>query len=113
MGNYFKKFGIGWLIAGMAFVAIYAVVNGFAVAPQSLIFLFGPFVFGFLGFTRFFAWTLSWEILVILSDIGYYLFYTGPKGGESLGSPVLLLLPLFLIIGIADEIRHWVKSRKV
>ena len=111
--KYFRKFGLGWLITGIAFVAIYAVINPFAVGPESLIIIFAPFVFGFLGFTRFFAWIVSWEILVILSDVAYNTFWAGAKGGESLGSPLLLTLPLFLLAGIADEIRCRIKLRRV
>ena len=80
----------------------------------SLVFIFGPFIAGFLGFTRFFSWMLSWGVLVILNGlIDKYFLGAGAGGSEYLGPVMLLALPLFLLIGIADEIRYKVKSRKI
>ena len=92
------------------------VVSSFYITSflTGLIFVFGPFFFGFLGFTRFFAWMVSWGVLVILNGLlDMYVLDAGAGGTESLGPITLLALPLFVIVGIADEIRYRIKSRKL
>ena len=117
MKNYFRKFGSGWLVAGIAFMTIFIVWETLSYPPSwpgavttsffaSLIFIFGPFFFGFLGFTRFFAWMVSWGILVIFEGLlEHYIFNVGANGSESLGPAMLLFLPIFVIVGIADQYR--------
>lgn len=125
MKNYFGKFGPGWIITGIALMLVYILLTTLsrsalwpgAVATSffvGLIFIFGPFFFGFLGFTRFFAWMVSWGILVVLEGLlEQYVFNVGANGSESLGPVMLLFLPIFVIVGIADEIRYRIKSRKL
>ena len=125
MNNYFRKFGFGWLIIGIALMLIYMIAGVLSASVlwfgrimtlffTSLVFILGPFIAGFLGFTRFFSWMLSWGVLVILNGlVDKYFLGAGAGGSEYLGPVMLLTLPLFLLIGTADEIRYKVKSRKI
>lgn len=125
MNNYFEKFGFGWLITGIALMLVYIIAGVLSTSVlwfgrimtlffTGLAFILGPFIAGFLGFTRFFSWMLSWGVLVILNGlVDKYLLGVGAGGSEYLGPVMLLALPLFLLIGIADEIRYRVKLRKV
>ena len=125
MNNYFRKFGFGWLIIGIALMLIYMIAGVLSASVlwfgrimtlffTSLVFILGPFIAGFLGFTRFFSWMLSWGVLVILNWlVDKYFLGAGAGGSEYLGPVMLLTLPLFLLIGTADEIRYKVKSRKI
>ena|SRR3990167_8249041 len=125
MNNYFRKFGFGWLIIGIVLMLIYIIAGVLSTSDlwfgrvmtllfTGSIFILGPFIAGFLGFTRFFSWMLSWGVLTILNGlVDKYLLGAGAGGSEYLGPVMLLALPLFLLIGIADEIRYRVKSRKV
>jgi hypothetical protein len=59
-------------------------------------------------------WIASWLVLYILDGlIEKYIFGAGAGGTESLGPVMLLALPLFVIVGIADEIRYRIKLRKL
>ena len=63
-------------------------------------------------FKRFLLWMLSWVVLVILNGIfDEFILGAGSHGEEYLGPAMLLAFPIFLVVGIADEIRYRIKSR--
>lgn len=124
MRKYFKKFGLGWLVAGFILTVI---VGGFDVLISSgnidqmikairigFFFIFCLFFAGFLGYLRFFLWVFSWEILYVLNGlVDKFIFRAGANGTEYLGPVMLLAMPLFLIIGVVDEILYQIRSRKI
>ena len=123
MGTYFRKFGSGWLIVGFGLMLVLALVQMLSVPVLwpgriasilliSLIFAAGPFIAGYFGFTRFFAWIFSWCILYFLGNFLLGLSLAPGGNSENIGSPLIFTLPVFLLIGIADEIRCHFQSRR-
>lgn len=56
---------------------------------------------------------LSWGVLVVLNGLfDKFVLGAGSHGEEYLGPAMLLALPIFVFIGIADEVRYRIKLKK-
>ena len=116
--NYFKRFGIGWIILGLIFSILFILVNVFtlnlwagrilSILIIGIFFVFTPFLLGFFGLVRLFWLLVGWVfVYILLSSLA-----TSSSSGEKIPPyPWLFLLPVALLIGIIWETIHYFKLK--